>query len=80
MVIRCFYSQLAAARPPARDLRPVIPHSATPPCGRGIMRPKIPRGHTHSMQAARGTARSPFRGPAWGPRGALLAPFCERFV
>jgi hypothetical protein len=46
-------------------------HFAKPPCGRGIVRPLIPRGDTHFAQEARGAPRLP---PCWWRRGGAKSP------
>ena len=42
-----------------------------PPCGRGIVRPLIPRGDMHFAQEARGAPRLP---PCWWRRGGAKSP------
>ena len=54
---------------PARAPPPC--HRSAPPCGRGIVRPLIPRGDTHFAQEARGAPRLP---PCWWRRGGAKSP------
>ena len=61
----------------SRPLLAIPPRS--PVAGASCAR-KFRVDNTHFVQATRGAARSPVRGPAWGLRGALLAPCCVRFV